>query len=123
MTTATIDREKQERRERQANFQAPNAPPGIGVLFYPDGKRTGGTPLVGVLSVNKGNRMFVIQVGQNLMMNVRHISDPKLEEPIIRKSGAWDFTPEYLAQQEAVEDLRNRVTALEAALTTPKKGS
>lgn len=103
-------------QEQLENFVMPRVNTGSIVQWYSTGKR-GSIPQIGFVIRCMPRSIHILTGTAGVKEAVRHIDDPKLRlNPEQRETGGWDFTEDAKAQQAMLEDLDERLRALEKAV-------
>lgn len=104
-------------QEAIQNFVMPEVKQGMPVRWYPHGEIDGRTPEIGFV-VKVGGRSIVLRTASGMQRDtVRHIDDPKLKLSVQqRENGAWDYTEDYLSQQEYKESVQQQLDNIKKSL-------
>lgn len=99
------------------DFKMPPLYLGCQVHFYGSGDLTG-DPKWGIVSKIEDKtvqiRLMDADVWLRLMEAVRHKDDPRLEFfPNLKSKGVWALHPSEVARRREIQDLKDRMTALE----------
>ena len=115
-------------KDEIAKYRPPRVEAGMIVGWFPRAQRRGGGLIGFVQAVSKDSLtvdLFIPGHAYNRISGVRHMSDPQLQIEANRMdTGGWDYSESWVADQERMTNIEDRMTALEAKLSKePHKGS
>lgn len=91
-------------------YRMPQAFVGTEVLYYPDGDTKADPQFARIVEVGGLSVMLKVTVKSSgpdrLVPAAIHITDPRMNNPEIRKDGAWDFHPTHYATEKMLERIR-----------------
>ncbi|HHK42056.1 MAG TPA: hypothetical protein ENJ50_06515 [Planctomycetaceae bacterium] len=130
MTAAFVQQEATVSQEEILSFEMPVPPIGLPVLWYSTGFDDSRRRQIGFVRYVSARNIGITLPGGQKVDAVRHVDDPKLRlNPEQRETGAWAFTPDYIATLERLEgysaeiaDLKSRLSKLETKYRVQVEG-
>lgn len=105
-------------RDEVAAYKQPNISKGSIVFWYKNGQKRGDGLIGFVQAVNQSTiDLYVPGHPYARMSGIRHVTDPWLKIPANRAdSGGWDFSDAHCILNAWMDNMRDRVAALEKTI-------